>query len=192
MLLTAGLFKSEGRFQKVGPLTALAFLAAVAGVGLVALSPAGDVGRTRLGDYAANAPLALAGGVGLALAAAVLGSLNAIGFSWGADLAKDLPEPESLWNSPRLRIWNTTARSGRPGGRDFWNAWRTGGRFRTTAASVEVFSVVVGHVVCTVFAAQGLALIGFARDEAVILDTLYVRHGADVTQAHRWSLWGDR
>ena len=155
MLLTAGLFKSEGCFQKVGPLTALAFLAAVAGVGLVALSPAGDVGRTRLGDYAANAPLALAGGVGLALAAAVLGSLNAIGFSWGADLAKDLPKDG-----------------------------------RHDAASVEVFSVVVGHVVCTVFAAQGLALIGFARDEAVILDTLWLAlMGGPIVGAGNTILW---
>ena len=53
-LLMARLFRSEGRYQKIGPLTMLAFAVAVAGVALVALSHGGDVNFT-------NAPLALAG-----------------------------------------------------------------------------------------------------------------------------------
>ena len=47
-LLTAWLFRSEGRYQRIGPLTALAFFVAVAGVALVALSHAGDVDLARI------------------------------------------------------------------------------------------------------------------------------------------------
>ena len=155
VLLTAWLFSSEGRYRKVGPLTALALLAAVAGVALVALSHQGDMNMTRLGKYAANAPVPLAGGVGLALGAAVLGSLNAIGFRWGADLAKDLPHAG-----------------------------------RHDAPSIEVFSVLVGYVVCTIFAAPGLALIGFARDEPVVLDTLWLALiGGSIIGAGNTILW---
>ena len=87
VLLTAWLFRSEDRYQRIGPVTALAFVVAVVGVGLIALSHAGDVHLTQMGEYVTNAPYALAGGVGLALGAAVLTSLNSFGFKYGADLA---------------------------------------------------------------------------------------------------------
>ena len=138
VLLTAWLFRSEGRYRKIGPLTALAFVVAVAGVGLVALSHAGDVDLAKVGEYVANAPYALAGGVGLALGAAVFVSLASFGFRWGADLAADLPQD---------------------------------GKHDT--ASLEVFGVVVGFVVCSLFAAPGMALIGFARNEPVVPGSLW-------------------
>ena len=138
VLLTAWLFRSEGRYRKIGPLTALAFLAAAAGVALVALSHAGDIHLTRMGEYVANAPYALVGGVGLALGTAVLTSLNSFSFRWGANLAGDLPQD---------------------------------GKHDT--ASLEVFSIVVGFVVCSLFAIPGLALFGFARDEALVPSSLW-------------------
>ena len=138
VLLTAWLFRSEGRYRKIGPVTALAFVVAVVGVGLVALSHAVDVDLTKVGEYVANAPYALAGGVGLALSAAGLASLNSFGFRWAADLARDLPQDE-----------------------------------KHDTASLEVFGVVAGLVVCSLLAAPGIALIGFARNEPVVPSSLW-------------------
>ena len=139
VLLTAWLFRSESRYQRIGPLTALAFLAAVAGVALVVLSHAGDVDLTRVDEYVANAPLALAGGVGLALGAAALASLGGFGFRWAADLAKDLPQD---------------------------------GKHDTD--SLEIFSVLVGVLVGTLFALPVLALVGSIRNEPVVPGSLWL------------------
>ena len=87
VLLTAWLFRSELRYERVGPLTALAFVVAVVGVLLVALSHAGDADFPRMRQFITDAPYALAGGVALALGAALLQSLSSFGFRWGADLA---------------------------------------------------------------------------------------------------------
>ena len=57
-------------------------------------------------------------------------------------------------------------------------------------AAQSSFQCRLGHVVCTVFAAQGLALIGFARDEAVILDTLWLAlMGGPIVGAGNTILW---
>ena len=158
-LLTARLFRSESRYQRIGPLTALAFLVAVAGVGLVALSHAGDVDLTRVVQYIADAPLALAGGVGLALGAAVVNSLGSFGFRWGADLAEDLPQDG-----------------------------------KHDAYSLEVFGVVVGSVILSLFAGPSIALIGFARDEPVAPGSLWLALvggpliGAGATILWRWGI----
>ena len=95
--------------------------------------PSVDSGLAKMGEYVANAPYALAGGVGLALGAAVLASLGSFGFRWCADLAEELPQD---------------------------------GKHDT--ASLEVFGVVIGLVVCSLLAAPGIALIGFARNEPVV------------------------
>ena len=138
-LLTARLFRSEGRYQRIGPLTILAFLVAVAGVALVALSHAGDLDFSNVGEYITNAPFSVAGGVGLALSAAGLVSLNSFGFRWGADLAGGLPPDD-----------------------------------KHDTASLEVFGVVVGLVICSSFAILGMSLIGFARNEPVVPGSLWV------------------
>ena len=135
-LLTARLFRSESRYQRIGPLTILAFVVAVAGV---ALSHAGEVGLTRIVKYIADAPLALAGGVGLALGAAGVNSLGSFGFRWGADLADDLPQDSNH-----------------------------------DTISLDMFGVVVGFVICSLFAAPSIALIGFARDEPVAPGSLWL------------------
>ena len=137
VLLTAWLFRSELRYERVGPLTALAFVVAVVGVLLVALSHAGDADFPRMRQFITDAPYALAGGVALALGAALLQSLSSFGFRWGADLAVDLP-----------------------------------GDGKHGAASLEVFGVAIGLMICSLFAIPGLAVIGLARNEPVVPGSL--------------------
>ena len=94
MLLTAYLFKSEGRYRRPGPLTPLAFLIAIVGITLVTLSHAGDTDLTKAIRYLSDTPLALAGGVGLALGAAMLTAMASFGFIWAAKLAAAIPQKE--------------------------------------------------------------------------------------------------
>ena len=89
-LLTTWLFRSEGRYQRIGPPVILAFLAAAAGVSLVLLSYAGDGGLSKIGAYVASPPAALGVGATVALSGAAIASLDGFGFRWGAAVASDL------------------------------------------------------------------------------------------------------
>ena len=95
VLLTAYLFKFEGRYMRPGPLTVLPFVIAIVGIALVTLSHAGDTSIVEaVRHLSSDAPLALAGGVGLALGATVLASMASFGFIWAAKLAAAIPQKE--------------------------------------------------------------------------------------------------
>ena len=102
--LTGWLFRQEARYRRVTVRTLILYVFAFLGVGCVIASQTGG-----LGNFMGSSPLYLLTGVVLVLAAALLTSLAAFGFRWGADLGTELAHSNGQFGRGPLELFGVIA-----------------------------------------------------------------------------------
>ena len=89
-LVTAFLFRGQGRYRRMTPLSVSLFAPAFAGAACVVASQAGGLGGF---SSAAKLPLfSLMSGFGLVLGSVLLAPLSAYGFRWASEVASEISE----------------------------------------------------------------------------------------------------